>query len=201
MMRDAWRMLCRRPIAALGVILSLSFAIGVNTAVVGLADQAFLRPLPVQQPDQLVSIYGLDPASGTYHGTAYRTFLDYRDRTRDVVSGLAAYGRIALDTTENGGTRLAAIVVEEVTGEYFDVLKVAPLAGRVLAAADDHAGAAPVVVIGERLWRARFNRDPEIIGRSLPLGGRAFTIVGVLPDAFHGVLLDWNGAPEAWVPL
>jgi putative ABC transport system permease protein len=201
MIRDAWRLLCRRPIAALGVILSLSFAIGVNTAVVGLADQAFLRPLPVQQPEQLVSVYGLDPASGTYYGTAYRTFLDYRDRTRDVVSGLAAFGRIPLDTREPGGTRLASIVVEEVTGDYFDVLKIAPMAGRVLAAADDHAGAMPVVVIGERLWRARFNRDPEIIGRSLPLGGRAFTIVGVLPDAFHGVLLDWNGEPDAWIPL
>jgi putative ABC transport system permease protein len=176
-------------------VLTLALGIGANTAVFSIIGSVLYPPLPVKEPQRLVSIYSI--VKGNYGGTSYPEYLDYRDRLQSY-DELAAYGRVPMklrsgDETEEIGTEL-------VTGNFFSTLGIGASTGRLLTADDDRM-AAPVVVVSHRMWRERYGGDPQLIGRSLNLNGQDFTVVGVAPEGFRSILLDWGKQPQVWIPM
>jgi putative ABC transport system permease protein len=176
-------------------VLTLALGIGANTAVFSLIGSVLYPPLPVKEPQRLVSIYSI--FKGNYGGTSFPDYLDYRDRLKSF-DELAAYGRVPMKLTS--GDETEEIGTELVTGNFFSTLGIGASAGRLLTA-DDERMAASVVVIGHRMWRERYGGDSQLIGRSINLNGRDFTVVGVAPEGFRSILLDWGKQPQLWIPL
>src|SRR3984957_12457242 len=188
-LRYALRTLRRAPGFTAVAILSLALGIGANTAVFGVLDALVLRPLPVRAPEQLVFV---EPTT--------HSFPNYRDlRDRNVtLSGLIAYRASPVglgigDAASRGWAYLA-------TGNYFDVLGVKPLAGRFFHAEDDvNRGASALAVLSFDCWRNRLSGDAAIVGRSIRVNGRPYTVLGVAPAGFHGTeTIYW---PDVWVPM
>ena len=169
----------------------LALGIGVNAAVFSLANAFFLRPLPVSDPGGFVRVY-----SNRFSNTGHATYLELRDRT-STVSDLAAF------QLRSFGLRIDAenehTFGEIVTGNYFKTIGIAAGRGRLLVPSDDAPGAPPVVVLSHAFWMRRFGGAAEAVGRTIALNGQRFTIVGVAPKGFTGVLAPLAGS--LWVPL
>jgi predicted permease len=187
----------RAPGASLIALAALALGIGANTAIFSFADALLLRPLPVGDPDRLVALLHVATPGGTnYSSFSIPDYLDLRDGP-DALSGLAAHADLQLDL---GGLPPQRVESEIVSGNYFEVLGVAPAVGRLFTRDDDREGAsAPVVVLSHRLWQRRFGGTPDVVGRSLDVNGRPFTIIGVTPAELIG--LDLGASPELWVTL
>jgi len=194
-LRIAARTLLRQPAFLALAVLTLGLGIGATAATFGAVRAVLLRPLPFPAPDQLVAVFTTSadaPASGADSSPP-----DVVDWARDqrTLTALAAFTADALAIS---GPQAAAEQVPgaSVTGAFFEVLGVTAARGRTLTEADARSGAAPVVVIGDRLWQRRFARDPGIVGRSVLVDGVARDVVGVLPP---GIGYPLGG--EAWIPL
>jgi predicted permease len=200
-LRYTLRAIGKRPSFAIGTVLVLGLAVGVNTAVFSLLNLLLLRPLAVPAPDRLAFIYQGDARS---IGVNYGQYRDLRGSTSDVFTHLAARGG-------DGGGRLRhgadAIPLrgETVTPNYFDVVGVAPAVGRAFRDEENSAAASPVAVISDALWKAHFASDPNILGRTLRIDAgslnsamysawRDYTIVGVMPPSFTGTGSAWQPA-------
>jgi predicted permease len=173
--RDAWRSLKATPIVSAAAIVSLALGIGATSAIFSILDAAVLRPLPVRNPHELVTI-------STF---PYRVWEEIR--RRDLFAGDFAWAWNQFNTANGGPAEFVDGLF--VSGRFFDVLGVAPYAGRLLTEADDRDGApsGPVTVISHRFWQQRFGGAPDAIGRSITLERRPYTIVGVMPPSFSGV--------------
>jgi putative ABC transport system permease protein len=202
-LRYALRAMAKRPSFAIGTMLVLGLAVGVNTAVFSLINALLLRPLPVASPERLAFIYHSDERRSVGYG-AYRQL---RDSTSAVFDDLAARGGDAGRLrTDRDAIPLRG---EAVTPNYFDVLGVRPALGRTFTSGEDAAGGTPVAIISDALWRSQFAADPQVLGRTLrldagsPLSGmysawRDYTIVGVMPHTFTGTGSPWQPA-RYWV--
>jgi putative ABC transport system permease protein len=177
-------------------ILSLALGIGANTAIFSSVDALLLKPLPYPDADGLVRVYVHD--EGEPRGSA----LSVAD-----LEGLArarAFRHLGAYSTLAGGFAVdAAAGAEPVTGTaatsgVFEALRVAPVLGRALAAADDRAGARRVVLLGHDLWTRRFGRSPEAVGRSLTIDGAPHEVVGVMPPGFR---IPGRADEQLWVNL
>ena len=165
-------------------MLALALGIGATTTIFALFNAVLLRPLPFPDSDRLVELWGTVQREQTERrGTSFPDYFDWRDRTHSfdgmaawIDTGFVAYG-------EGEPTRVNAEIVD---GPYFELLGVRPLVGRLFQPDDHRANATPVTVIGERFWEQRFSRNRDIIGRSLQLDARVFTIIGVVPAGFTG---------------
>ncbi len=179
------------------ILLTLALGIGANVAIFSIVRPILLRPLPYANPDQLVVVPEARLEAGISRaGMSFPAFTELRDHNR-VFSGIASLSGHALVLTGSGEPSEVSTVV--VTSELFSVLAAGPLLGRVFVAADGKRGAAPVVVLSERLWRDRFGADPAIVGRSITLEMRPYTVIGVMPASFHTPFL--NQANQVWIPL
>jgi predicted permease len=194
-LRFSMRMLFKHKGFTAIAALTLALGIGANTAVFSIIGSVLYPPLPVTEPQRLVSVYGT--VKGNYGGTSFPDYVDYRDRLQSYTS-LAAYGRVPLKLRAGDDTE--EIGAELVTGNFFSTLGVGAAAGRLLIADDDRT-AAVVAVISHRMWRERFGGDPQLIGRSINLNGQDFTVVGVAPEGFGSILLDWGKQPQVWIPV
>jgi len=202
MVRDllyAWRVLLRNPGFAATAILSMAGGIAACTAVFSLVYTLLLRPLAVPHADSILSIYSVSKTTGTFSaGTSLPNYRDLAART-DLFEGVAAYVRVPI--LVDSGDETERVAAEIATANYHTLLGLRPGLGRLLTDADDHPGAASVVVLSDSYWRRRFAASPGAIGQQLRVNGVGFEIVGVAPASFAGVLLDWYGAPDVWVPL
>ncbi|HEX7312592.1 MAG TPA: ABC transporter permease [Pyrinomonadaceae bacterium] len=191
------RRLARSPGFTLVAVISLALGIGANTAIFSLVNTALLRPLPVERPGQIVSL--ANAAGGrAFPAFSYPNYRDFRDRGADVFDGLYAYRFAPLSVSHEGTSE--RLWGYEVTGNYFDVLGVRAALGRVLTPDDDRLpGAHPVCVLSYEGWQRRFGADPSVVGKSLIVNGRGFTVVGVLPRGFYGT--EIIAAPELWFPM
>jgi predicted permease len=188
------RQLRKNPGFAAVAILTLAVAIGANALVFSALDAFVLRPLNVPDSE---SLYGLQFGLRNQNGQSYPNYLDFRDRNRSF-DGLAAYqmDRVGLDTGQNP-TRAW---LYEVSGNYFDVLRLQPYLGRFFHASDEHgAGSAPYIVLSYAYWHGHFQSDPGVVGRLVQVNRKPYTIIGVAPPEFRGTFLLL--APDFYVPL
>jgi predicted permease len=195
-LRYGMRMLLKRPGFTVIAIISLALGIGANTAIFSLVNTVLFMPPPVARPDELVSINS-SSVSFMFATVSYPNYKDFRDRN-EVFSGLIAYRFAPLSVSQDGiNERLWSYIV---TGNYFEVLGVNPAVGRVISTEDDQMpGAHPVAVLSYKYWQSRFGGDTGVIGRSLIVNGRSFTVIGVAPRGFYGT--EVISAPEMWFPM
>ena len=190
-MRHAIRRLLKTPGFTLLCVLTIALAIGVNTAVFSMVDALLLRPLPYSNPQKLVNLWESIRQAGR-GGVATPNLVDLQQQARSF-EALAAWSSIEADVVDkNHADRLLG---ENVSPAYFQVLGVSPALGRRFNDQDDLAH--PAVIISHGLWRTRFGADTNILGRTIDLSGTPFTIVGVMPAAFHG----YSGTAQLWVPI
>lgn len=183
-LRYALRMLVKRPGFALMTTIILSLGIGANATIFSLVNGFLFRPLPVREPDRLVRLFSNDHDVEFPHGMSYPDYLDYR-REQTVFSDLAASMGSQMSLNSGGKTTRAS--TQFVSGNYFSLLGVNALHGRVITEDDDRKGAPPVVVLGYECWRRRFGGDPAVVGKSVRLNSEPFTIVGVAPEKMSGL--------------
>ena len=192
------RMLLRRPGLSVIAVITLALGIGANTAIFSLVNTVLLRPLPVDKPDELISVNSESHSGDNIIPVlSYPNYRDYRDRN-DVLSGLMAYRFSPISVSNNGvNVRMWAYLV---SGNYFDVLGVKPALGRFFTLDDDQAaGADPVTVITYNCWHKRFGGSPDIIGKDVIINGRTFSIIGVTQPGFYGSEISY--VPEMWFPM
>ena len=193
----AFRLLRKSPGFTAIALLTLALGIGANTAIFSVVNAVLLRPLPYADPSQLVLVSEAQPQAGISGlGMSYPTFTELQD-TNHVFSAIAGLGGHALVLTGSGEPSEVSTVV--VTSEFFSVLAAEPLLGRVFVPEDGRRGASAVVVLSENLWRNRFGADAGMVGRSITLDMRPYTVIGVMPASFHTPFL--NQANQVWIPL
>lgn len=193
-MRYAGRNLRRMPASATAAAVSLGLGIGVVTVVLSIADAVFFRDLNVPHPERLVSLYQRgDDGRGMFSTYSYPHYELLREGMGSL-EGLAAYGRLSLHARITEGTE--RLTAELVSDNYFQVLGVAPGLGRAFLREDGD-----VVVLGNRIRRERFGADAGALGRKVLLNGKPFTVIGVLPERFQSVTLDWGKQPDLWIPV
>ncbi len=221
-LRYALRMWRKNPGFTAVAVLSLALGIGANTSIFSVLDEVLLRSLPVRNPGELalLTLTASDQENDANVGGAmlrevfgneaplsYPLYRALRD-SNQVFSGLAAgFKPTSVDMATHGRTSAASspgAQAELVSGNYFSVLGVEPMLGRVLEAGDDRvpgSGGAqgPVVVLSYRFWQRHFALDPAVLGTSIRLNGALFTVVGVARQGFDG---DSVGSPsDLWVPV
>jgi len=194
-LRYTFRTLRKAPAFAAIVVLSLALGIGANTAVFSIIDAALLKAMPVRAPNQLVDVTRLT-VRGASHGFSYPMYREFRDRS-DAFEGVIAMYNTGISMSIGSDTE--RVRGEVVSGNYFTVLGVNPAAGRLLTPADDSANSPPVAVLSYPFWQRRFGGDSAIIGKTVYLSGKAFTIAGIVGRDFHGTLLGVT--PDVRVPM
>jgi putative ABC transport system permease protein len=193
--RFALRWLRRSPGFTLVAIASLAIGIGFNTALFTIVDAVLFKPLPVAAPERLVDVF--TSARATPYGTSsYPDYLDLR-ADNDVFDDLAGYSPMFAALNLDGRSRLA--IGEIVTGNYFPMLGVSAAMGRTILPDDDRRNASRVAVVSHRYWTRELGAAPDAIGRTLRIRGNAFTIIGVAPPSFSGMVPVL--APELWIPV
>lgn len=172
-------------------VLTLALGIGANSAIFALVDAALLRPLPFRDPDRVVMLWERTP-SGARSSVSPLNLADWTTGSRTLTAtagymngmgGMAMRGRDGASET---------VTRQWVSSRFFEVLGIAPVAGRMFEAADDYAET-EAVVLSEGFWRTRFAGDPSIIGRTLGLDGEEYRVLGVVPSTFR-----WTHAPNVW---
>ena len=182
-LRFALRTLLKNRGFAAVSVLTLALGIGATTAIFSVVNAVLIRPLGYTDPDRLfiVSQIGAEPSVGRIRMTPL-DFVDFRERTRSFGS-MAAHTGTGFTFTGDGDPEL--VIGQLVTAELFDVLGARPMLGRTLRSDENEAGKDQVVVLGHELWRRRFAGDSAVIGRSVTINGRPFTVVGVMPRGFN----------------
>ncbi|MGH9934658.1 MAG: ABC transporter permease [Blastocatellia bacterium] len=195
-LRFGVRMIFKNKVVTAVAVLSLALGIGANTAIFSLVDRLLARPLPVEEPERLVT-FNKGAAPNLFDKFTYPDYADYRDRN-EVFDGLVCYAETALNLSERGRTERVHGL--RVSGNYFSALRVAPAVGRGFLPEEERApDAHPVTVLSYGLWQRRFGADPAVVGSRLMLNGQNHTVVGVAPAEFTGTIR--GAAPDLYVPI
>jgi predicted permease len=193
-LRYALRVLSKSPVVTAIAVLSIGLGVGANAIIFSMVSRFLLRPAPVGDPATLLALSTVHKGDRCCNHFTYPVFQDVRDQSRSF-SDLAAYYEL-IPASIGGNGEPVRVWGQGVTANFFDVLELPMVLGRGFSANEDTA---PVIVLGQNLWRQRFNGDPSILGKSILLSGRSFTVVGVAPAAFHSV--DQVLYTQFWVPL
>src|SRR6185436_15923324 len=205
-LRFAVRSLARSPGFTAVALLALALGIGANSAIFSVVNAVLLRPLPYRDPGRLVTVLhdgpNLPQRIKRQGPTSPADFLDWRAQNHvfERMAAVQAGAGAGLTTTLTGRGTPEALTVMSVTSDLFPLLGVPPLLGRALGPGDDQPGAAPAVVLSHALWQRRFAGDPALIGQGITLGGKSFTVVGIMPAGFRFAPF-WFTKAELWVPL
>ena len=183
--RYAVRGLLKRPGFTAVAVITLTLGIGLNTAIFSVINAVLLRPLPYAQPERLV----------TFRSNQSAPDLADIEAQSQTFSAFGGEVRQALDFTAGGEP--VQFQVGHVTGNFFTTLGVAAERGRFITPEDDKNGAPFVTVLSHALWRRQFGSDPEIVGKTIPLSGNVYTIIGVMPASFASP----RDNTEAWTPV
>lgn len=192
--RYSIRTLSRSPGFTAIVILTLALGIGANTAIFSVVNAVLLAPLPYNQPNKLVMVWTKNVSKG------YKTFPvsggDYAEwkSENSVFENVAASSDTLYTLTGAGEPQI--VIGYEFSADYFRILGTVPELGRTFLDEEDSPGGADVVVLGDAIWRRTFGADPHIVGKSITLTGKPFTVVGVMPPDFR-----YPSLVELWTPL
>ncbi len=196
--RYAVRGFIRTPGFVAIALLTLGLGTGANATVFSFVNALLLRPVSgVPDPASLAAIYTSDFSSGPYGSSSYPDYLSLKSETT-AFALLAAYAERSPVLLRAGET-VERVTPADVSGEFFDVLRLKPAAGRLLGPADANASAAPAAVLSFDFWKRAFSADPSIIGSSVVFNGQPVAIVGVLPERFDG--LELGSTVDLWMPL
>jgi putative ABC transport system permease protein len=194
------RMLFKSPGFAAVAILSLALGIGANTAVFSVINAVLLKALPYHEPESIVLVWGEDKAAGSSRGQVSATDIaDYRARNH-VFEELTTYAEFRPVLSGNGEPE--RVPGAQVGDGFFTVMRAKPLLGRVFTAEEQVEGKDFVVVLGYGLWQRRFAGDPNIVGKTITLSTRPYTVVGVMPADFQSLPAGLlNGSAEFYRPV
>jgi predicted permease len=198
--RLALRLLVRNPGFGAALLGIIALGIACTTTVFTFVDAMLLRPLPVNQPQQLAAIGapGRNPdLNPSYFSQPFYRYLKTSNALFDNLAATSIAVSSGVNFDDNGITD--RIRVELVSGNYFHVLGIQPAIGRFVAPPDDAPGASPAAVVTYAFWQHRFAASPDVIGKTMSLNGHPFTIVGVAGSRFFGTRP--GSSPDAWVPL
>jgi predicted permease len=198
--RYAIRMLLKTPGFAAIAILSLAFGIGANTAMFSLADALLLRPLPVSNPGNVVTVSEAAPdiPIGTLGRLSYPDYIDLRNKSK-TVEGLTAFVYTPVGLAEKPDALPQLKLALSVSGNFFQAMGVQPALGRGFSAEEDRVpGRDAVAVLGHDAWQQNFAGDPKIVGRSIRLNNVEFTVIGIAPKKFTG--MEPLVHPDLYIP-
>jgi len=197
-LRFGFRMLGRNPGFAIVAILCLTLGIGANAAVYSWMEGILFRPFPaVAQQDRLLVVAGTARGMSRFDDVSWPDFNDFQ-RSCTLIDSFIV-NKIT-GTTLSIGDRAESATGSIVSANYFAALGVRPILGRGFEPVEDSGrNAHPVTVISYRTWQERFHSDPEIIGKTQPLDGVPFTIIGVAPEGFYGTFVGYM--IQFWVPV
>jgi predicted permease len=193
-LRYAARQLQKSPAFTATALLTLILGIGANVVVFSVVNALVLRPLDVPEPAGLYNVVHETPG---YDNQSYPDYLDFQSKN-STFSDMAAY------RLESAGLRTKDAAYKcwyyRVSGNYLDMLGVRPAHGRLFHTSDEHGpNSAPYIVLSHDFWRRHFNSDPGVLGTTVEVNKHAFTVIGVVPAAFHGTdLFVW---PDFWMPI
>ena len=203
--RLSGRLLRKNPVFTLITLLTLALGIGANTAIFTLINTVMLRPLPVENPQELV-LFRVDgplmPAAAKYNFN-YPLYEMFRDQTQSLSGVIAANnvgrGRLVVNDGVSGGVA-ESVQQQRVSGSFFSVLQVGAVTGRTFTEADNNpANTQPGAVISYDYWQRRFGLDSNIVGRQISVNNTPLTIIGVAQPGFFG--FDVGARPEVWWPI
>ncbi|HEV2470368.1 MAG TPA: ABC transporter permease [Candidatus Sulfotelmatobacter sp.] len=179
-LRHGLRQLRKAPGMALLAIITLALGIGANAAIFTVIESVLLRPLPYAHSERL--IYIGRGAGSDLTSTSWLNYSDIRSQSR-LLAGVAGYSEdvSVLETRETS----QSIVAPHVTSNLFSMLGARPLLGRTFTESEGQSGGPLAVLLSESLWRQNFHSDPGIVGQVAKIGGRAYTVVGVMPQSFR----------------
>ena len=186
--RHGARVFAKSPGFTAIAVLSIACGTGANVAMFSLADALLLRPAPVPRPDELL-VVGSRVDFGRFTDTvaSHPDYVDIREQSRSF-DGLMAYTIRRAAVASAPGAPPQVRLVQLVSGNFFDVLEIEPLAGRAFRPDEDRVpGRDPVAIMSYGFWQQQYGGDPAALGRTLRIGGLDFTIVGVLPERFTGL--------------
>jgi predicted permease len=195
--RFALRVLRKNPVFTTVAVSTLAISIGANTAIFSVVYAVLLKPLPYAESERLFNVFQAKPDDkimGT--GWSYANFADVV-RQNQAFSDLAGSQKHQLTLTGRGEP--AVVQTSVVTAELFALFRQQPIAGRAFVADDGKRGAPAVVILSESLWRDAFGGDPRVLGTTVRLDQKPFTIVGVMPGGFRFPSL--TKAAQVWIPL
>ena len=204
--RFAFRNLVKTPGFTLVAVITVALAIAANTAVFSLVNALLIRPLPFKAPQSLVLLFEKFTAQGLDQiPVSAPEYLDWEKQTRSY-ERIAAFDFVNFNLT--GGDMPERIQGAAVTPSLFPLLGVQPIKGRVFNDTEFGEGNDGVIVISERLWRRRFNSDPQLVGTQVSINGRSFTVVGIMPADFEFPLPlfgvqggTFAERPDMWKPI
>ncbi|MFL6589545.1 MAG: ABC transporter permease [Chthoniobacterales bacterium] len=195
--RFAFRQLWKAPGFTSAAVIVLALGIGVNTAIFSLVNVMLFQPPNYARPSEIVQLFSQDTKDPkNFRAFSYPTFRDVRGQNT-VFSGLFAHEDLVVGLGEKGNTRRA--VADMVSADFFSVLGVPPIYGRAFVPEEEIPGRnLRVAVVSYGFWE-KHSRDPSLVGQSLQINGRPFTIIGVMPKGFTGLTSVFS--PELWLPL
>jgi len=192
------RSLRKAPGMVLVTVLSLGLGIGVSATVFSLAKgMVFGDPGPLGDPERIVAVYPSEDDGGLFGETSFPDYTDIAAQTR-TIGTLTAHrvGVLTVGDVDSGDR----VVVELVTGEYFDVLGVTPALGRAFLPDETVPGRSErLMVLSQRAWRERYGGDPGILGETVKLDGETYTIIGVAPKGLSSRYMSFD--IDGWIPL
>ena len=195
-LRYGIRSLLKRPGFTAVTIIILALGIGANTTVFSLMDAVLLRSLPVRNANEIVEIATRTTGGGLHPDFSYPLYAAMRESNSEL-AGMIAYADSSFGLS--AGDQTERLRGEYVSANYFDVLGVRPSTGFTFTRDDERPGAQQVAVISYALWNRRFGGDPSVVQKTIALNGRAFSVIGVAPRTFSG-LVRGMGA-DVWITL
>jgi putative ABC transport system permease protein len=189
------RMLFKNPGLTVVAVLALALGIGANTTIFSCINALLLRPFAFPHAERAVMLWEAMPQSGITRGSvAPANFYDVRKENAvfDEMSVSSGWG-----ANLTGGDRPERITGAAVSPQFFSLLGVEPSRGRTFAPEEERPGSTPVVVLSDGLWERRFGRDEAIVGKTIPINNRQFTVVGIMPRSFSYP----RGGTEIWTPF
>ena len=195
-LRYGIRSLLKRPGFTAVTIIILALGIGANTTVFSLMDAVLLRSLPVRNANEIVEIATRTTGGGLHPDFSYPLYAAMRESNSEL-AGMIAYADSSFGLS--AGDQTERLRGEYVSANYFDVLGVRPSTGFTFTRDDERPGAQQVAVISYALWNRRFGGDPSVVQKTIALNGRTFSVIGVAPRTFSG-LVRGMGA-DVWITL
>ena len=196
-LRYGVRMLAKAPGFTAAAVLTLALGIGANTAIFSVVYAELLKPLPYPNAEQLFNVFQVQPQEGiSGTGWSYANFEELRGQNH-VFTDMAGAQFHQLTLTGRGDPSVVNAAV--VTPELFLVFGAEPIVGRGFSSEDGKPGAQPTVILSENLWRNTFGADPKLVGSSITLDQRSFTVIGIMPAAFRFPMLIESD--KLWIPL